>query len=84
MNINVIREVVREAYGVEIDEEAGQSRRDYIASAESILNVVVERITSDRAASVFGAAWNNTPAGKPGARRKAGLKAVAALLYTSD
>lgn len=84
MNINVIREIVREAYGVEIDEEAGQSRRDYIASAESILSVVTERITSARAASVFGAAWNNTPAGMPGARRKAGLEAVAALLTQED
>ena len=80
MNLEVIREIVQEAYGVDIDQEGGQVRQSCISSAESILSVVAEHITSDKAASVFGAAWHNTPAGQPGARRKAGLQAVAALL----
>ena len=46
-DMTLIEAIVREAYGVELEHTAGESRKAYIASAVAILDVVREAITPD-------------------------------------
>ena len=89
-DMTLIEAIVSEAYGVELEHTAGDSRKAYIASAEAILDIVREAITSDAAVEAFGKAWNQQAvddlltAYVPGRKRRAGLTAVANLISKGE